>query len=267
MSKSNFFPHTAKYHGSNALLLAKASLIAYKPEKEIENETQNWGCTKLLFFSRNGTQAFITSNDDLLILAFRGTEQKLEDWMTDADMNLTDGPGGKVHDGFHRALKNVWLDIRKALDEFRGNGQSIWITGHSLGAALATLAAATLGDDKEDIPVNGIYTFGQPRVGDRTFARNYNQDFSQIAFRFVNNNDVVTRVPPRTFGYRHVGRFLYIDSNDHLQDDIHWWNHFLDRLRGRREDFGKLGTDGIKDHSMKGYVEKLEKADNMKFVV
>ena len=267
MSKTIFFPHTAKYRGSNALLLAKASLLAYKPEKEIQNETQRWGCTNSMFFNRKGTQAYLTGNDDMLILAFRGTEQKLEDWMTDAKMKLTDGPGGKVHRGFHRALKNVWQDIRKALDEFRGKGQSIWITGHSLGAALATLAAATLGDDKEDIPVNGIYTFGQPRVGDRTFARNYNQDFGEIAFRFVNNNDVVTRVPPRTFGYRHVGRFLYIDSKHRLQDDIHWWNHFLDRLRGRREDFGKLGTDGIKDHGMERYIARLEKKENMKFAV
>lgn len=266
MSKSNFFPHTAKYNASNVLLLAKASQLAYQDEKKIEKAVESWDCTKFKFFDRKETQAFITGNKHMLIVAFRGTEPTtLRDWLTDADMDLTEGPGGKVHEGFHRALKYVWREMREILNEYQDNGQSLWFTGHSLGAALATLAVAKLGE--EDKPVNGLYTFGQPRVGDRSFARNFNQDFGNIAFRFVNNNDVVTRVPPRATGFRHVGKTLYIDVDGRVQDDIHWWNQFVDRVKGRIEDLGKLGTDGIKDHSMERYIARLEKEENMKLVV
>lgn len=87
-----------------------------------------------------------------------------------------------------------------------------------MGAALATLAAAYLRDagrhpdDPKDKPVNGLYTFGCPRAGNRDFERAFNQDSGARAFRFVNNNDIVTRVPPRELDYSHVGKFLYFSA-------------------------------------------------------
>lgn len=53
----------------------------------------------------------------------------------------------------------------------------------------------------------GLYTFGQPRTGDREFARKPDADFEQQTFRYVNNNDIVTRVPFRAMNYSHVGLF------------------------------------------------------------
>ena len=193
----------------------------------------------------------------MIIVAFRGTEpKKLQDWLTDADFDLVEGPFGQVHDGFNRALRHVWRDLARSIKEFQDNGQSLWFTGHSLGAALATLAVATLRE--EDKPVHGLYTFGQPRTGDRHFERTFNADFKPRCFRFVNNNDVVTRVPLRAMKYSHVGTFLYFDADGNLTDDLHWWYRFLDRVEGRIEDLGKLGTDGIKDHSMNRYIANLE---------
>jgi len=71
--------------------------------------------------------------------------------------------------------------------------QSLWLTGYSLGAALATLRMSSLGEEAK--PVNGLYTFWQPRVGGKTVARIFDLDLKSRMFRFVNNNDVVTRVP------------------------------------------------------------------------
>ncbi len=115
--------------------------------------------------------------------------------------------------------------------------------------------------------MNGLYTFGQPRVGNKEFCRNFDIDCKAITYRFINNNDVVTRVPTRSLGYRHVGQPLYIDVQGKIHTDIHWWNKFLDRVKGRIEDLGKLGTDGIKDHSMEKYVKNLKRKVNKKKLV
>ena len=91
----------------------------------------------------------------------------------------------------------------------------------------------------EDKPVHGLYTFGQPRTGDRNFERTINADFKPRCFRFVNNNDVVTRVPLRAMNYSQVGTFLYFDAEENLTDDLHWWYQFSDRVEGRIDDLGK----------------------------
>ena len=269
MPTFTFKPDTTRYEPQNALWLGKAASLAYQSDTVIQQETSAWGFDKFRFFSRRETQAFTIANDKMIITAFRGTEPtNLKDWMTDADLNLIDGPGGKVHEGFKRALTYVCQDIRNTISGFQRNGQSLWFTGHSLGAALATLAVATL-RYKEDKPVYGLYTFGQPRTGDRDFERTFNLDFKPQAFRFVNNNDVVPRVPPRELGYSHVGTFLYFDADGNIHSDPSWWYRLLDGIRGRFDsvkdridDFLKPGTDDIRDHSMDRYLENLERNVN-----
>ena len=257
MANFQFVPDTTKYQPVNALALARAAKLAYADEPEIKQETQAWGLGKFQFFDREDTQAFVSGNDKLIVVAFRGTQPKeLQDWLTDADFELVDGPFGKVHDGFYGALRLVWREIKQSIKSFQDRGQSLWFTGHSLGAALANLAAAALRED--DKPVHGLYTFGQPRVGNREFERNFNADFKPRYFRFVNNNDLVTRVPLRSMTYSHAGSFLYFDSDGKLSDDLHWWFRFLDSVEGRIEDLGKLGPDDIKDHSMDKYIANLE---------
>ena len=258
MSDFAFAPNTTKYQPSNALALGKCANLAYESKQKIKNTVSSWGFGKFEFFDRDETQAFVTGNNDAIIVAFRGTEpKKLQDWVTDADFDLVDGPLGEVHDGFYRALRFVWRELSKATKDFQDKGQSLWFTGHSLGAALATLAVASLRAD--DKPVHGLYTFGQPRTGSRDFAANFNQDFKPRCFRFVNNNDIVPRVPLRAMTYSHVGTFLYFDKDGNLSEDLHWWYRLLDSVDGRIEDLGKPGTDGIKDHSMDKYQKWLDK--------
>lgn len=258
MSRFKFNPNTTRYSAINALGLVKASKLAYDEEEEIKAKIQKWGFNRLRFFDKEETQAFMIANEEMILTAFRGTEPThLKDWMTDVDIELKQGPGGNVHDGFQRALNHVWQGILESLEVFQTEAQSLWFTGHSLGGALATLAVARLRE--EDRPVHGLYTFGQPRVGDREFAKNFNIDFKTQAFRFVNNNDVVTRVPLRLMGYSHIGTFLYMDSRGKLHQDIHYWNKFLDRLQGRIDDFLVPGTEGMKDHFMNRYETNLER--------
>ena len=262
MADFSFVPNTTKYQPANALSLGRAASLAYEGKQKITKEAGAWGFDKVQYFDRNGTQAFVAGNEEMIVVAFRGTQpDKLQDWVSDADFKLVTGPMGQVHEGFYRALRQVWRELRKTIDKFQDRGQSLWMTGHSLGAALATLAVAILRAD--DKPVHGLYTFGQPRCGDRSFEQSFNADFKPRCFRFVNNNDIVTRVPLRAMNYSHVGTFLYFNKDGDLTDDLHWWYQFLDSVGGRIEDLGKPGTDGLKDHSMDRYLKWLQKNINV----
>jgi len=170
-----FIATTSRYHGENALVLADCAKLVYeKPGVISQALMQQWGFKSFRFFSRKGTQAFVAANQDIIIVAFRGTEPKrIRDWITDAQVKQVSGPAGKVHRGFKKALMAVWNDragkpgMRSCIEQFQNNAQSLWVTGHSLGAALATLSVAEMRLN-EDRPVNGLVTIGQPAELDRT---------------------------------------------------------------------------------------------------
>jgi triacylglycerol lipase len=258
MPNIDFDAKTRNFSAKNAALLGKASQVVYKPAAQAQGEVTGWGLTEFQPFNKLGTQAFIAGNSEALVLAFRGTEPgELQDWMTDINVALVGGPGGRVHEGFFAALSSVWRDVWKYISQER-KSRSLWVTGHSLGAALATIAVAKLRLEKDE-PVNGLYTFGQPRTSDRDFAKNFDGDFGSQTFRYVNNNDIVPRVPFRSMSYSHIGTFKYFDSNGDQRDDISWWDKIVDRVRGGFDDLLAPGTDGIKDHSMENYIANLDK--------
>lgn len=243
--------------------LGEAALLAYQDAKEIERVIkEKWKMEMVQpFFDEQETQAFLartTKEDGAMILAFRGTES-LKDWMSDVDIHLVNGPVGKVHEGFQCALNTVWRTLWKFLnDKFVRGQRSLWITGHSLGAALATLATAKIRLEQGH-PVSGLYTFGCPRVGNDEFSRAFDQDFWAKTYRFVNNNDVVPRIPFRLLNYRHVGTFKYFDHTGKVNDKITWDKILLDRIQGHIDDLLEPNTDGIKDHQMTRYVDNLKR--------
>ncbi len=257
MAEFNFETTAQDFSMQNAYWLGRAAQLAYKSGDEVKAEVENWGLGQFEFYDVMDSQAFMAGNDDMLILAFRGTES-MQDAMTDIDIDLVGGPVGKVHEGFSTAVNYIWREIWKFIRNDR-NDRPLWVTGHSLGAAMAALAVARLRLNK-DIPVNGLYTFGQPRTGDEEFAKAFNADFESRTFRFVNNNDVVTRVPFRVLNYKHIGTFKYFDADGDLRKEMSWWEKLVDRIEGRFEDILEPGTDGMNDHSMVNYVECLEKA-------
>lgn len=256
-----FESHATAYSLNNAYWLAQAAQIAYQDKATIQPAVAALGLKNFEFLSRRDTEGYIAANDDIIIVAFRGTEPThLRDLMTDVKMHKVQGPLGDVHRGFLGAFNLVKDDLLSAIQRLRDKShpQSLWCTGHSLGGALAVIAAAQLLVDGHT--VNGLYTFGQPRVGDETFTTECARRLAGQYFRFVNNNDTVTRVAPRTLGYAHTGEVRYIDTGGQIQTDIGFWNRFLDRVKGRMEDFLKPGSDGLKDHGMRHYLEHLGNA-------
>lgn len=267
--KFDFSPNTTLWQASNARWAARAAQLAYQEASTIRQTVKTWGFKRMYPLDRRETQAFVVCDDNLILVAFRGTEPiRLRDWMTDVDLAFAPFPRGRghVHAGFWRALSYVWTDLMGIIKQEQTTGQSLWFTGHSLGGALATLATARLRLEY-DKPVNGLYTFGQPRVGDRDFAMHFNQDFKRQAFRYVNNNDVVTRVPTRQMDYSHIGTFLYYTEAGELHNDISWWNKFLETVKGEMEDFLDPGPDFVKDHEMSSYVRNAEKNLGKKLIL
>jgi triacylglycerol lipase len=161
------------------------------------------------------TQMYFAYRPELAILAFRGTEKdNWKNFISDFDalpVRPNDPGGAIVHQGFSEALDIVWPDAQQLLRTYRQQNPTsqIYFTGHSLGAALATLAIWRSQAGQMD-PNVSLYTIGCPRVGNRRFCDEVSARATQGNFRFMDGNDLVTHVPPADFGYDHPAGGLHI---------------------------------------------------------
>lgn len=186
--------------------------------------------------------------------------------MTDLDTKFILSKVGRIHRGFSEAMDYIWKDLRQTLFDFRDKKQAIWITGHSLGGALATLAADRL--TEEGIEISGLYTFGQPRVGDKTFARNLDGKIKGRTFRFVHDEDIVPTVPKLIQGYRHIGTQCYFDRDNKMYTNNIWGHRFISRsisvaIRSsdKASELRAQNPGGLKDHGLFYYKKSIQ--DNL----
>ena len=251
--------YRAAYSDRMAWILASMSQLAYErfedgeePCRIFETKLQsaNSGFTLIRIFNapETDTQGFLARNKDFAVLAFRGTEvTKTKDILTDIRASRT----GDVHGGFRTAYLSVAADIRKSLSGL--GGVPLYVTGHSLGAALAVVATYNLENDG-DYPqfrrmIAACYTFGSPRVGNRKY------DFRAPIYRVVNTTDIVTAIPLIAMGYVHIGdvRFLGVKEGE-FQRGIpilrRLWLFIITVLKF----FGPL----VKDHGIDHYRRKLQ---------
>lgn len=245
----------------NAWVCAHLSQDAYLDPAHFGEVVVVTGQGAFHFFDKNDTQAYLYGDGDVVVLAFRGTQPTdLRDWMTDTDAKLVPGGHpvyrGLVHQGFENALDDVWGDILVAMIPHAE--KRLFVTGHSLGGALATLAAArfaTLGHK-----VSGLYTFGSPRVGDPAFCAAFDA-LGLPAYRYVNDLDVVPRVPTRLMGYSHIGKLMYFGPDGMVTPDDSLWDQFLLNIRGTVDDFLDPRNAGtfLFSHAVANYVENCRK--------
>jgi triacylglycerol lipase len=252
----SFNPFTIQYCPQNALWLARCAGLVYREPDAIAQQVKAWGYPKFHFIDHppSATQAFVMANDTVIVVVFRGTTC-IDDWMTNKRIFQVGAFGGMVHRGFLRATKAVWFELSQKIKEFQDNYQPIMVTGHSLGGALATLTAARMYE--EGMALAALYTYGSPRVGDTYFSEKFNANFEGRAYRFVNDQDIVTRIPPRALGYKHVGKFLYFDAQGELQDDPCFWEEFKKTVTGSLADFLNARLDCVHDHQMSLYEARL----------
>lgn len=168
--------------------------LAYDPSQETKELTSGLDVLKFKLdatFDRDGTQAIVVSCDEFVVLAFRGTEAtSVKDIKADAKAISMKAPNeGRIHSGFDEAFRAVQSDIQKWLDCSDYSEKPLFITGHSLGGALATIAARRL---MHSGGIAGCYTFGAPRVGDDDWIA----WLKTPLYRLVNAADCVTMLPP-----------------------------------------------------------------------
>ncbi|MGD6817879.1 lipase family protein [Metabacillus sp. 113a] len=139
---------------------------------------------------------FILESDDAAVIAFRGTQSD-EDWIADAAIRQSPylyHPGaGQVHRGFQSIYSTCRDEILKAYEGI-SKKKNLFITGHSLGGALAVLHAADAAANSGFRSIV-MYSYGAPRVGDGLFASVYDR-LVPNSIRFVNKTDIVPKLPP-----------------------------------------------------------------------
>ncbi len=270
MEKNRISPYTTGLHKGNAYWLARLSKEVYlrkSEDNQIPNEEKiltNLKKDDTKFCSvfgvdKNSAQAALIEHEDYLCMAFRGTNE-LADWLDNINAFSTKKLFGEFHRGFWNSVEDVWEPINtKFRDLQKQRKRPLFITGHSLGGAMATVAAARF--IHEDKPFTSVYTFGQPRVLTRETARIFDMECKSRFFRFHNNNDIVTRVPARLMGYTHIGSYLYISEEGTIHKEAGFWFRFVDYFDGALEALKEKGIDAIEDHSIKKYLNAIEKWD------
>jgi len=237
-----------------ATTMLELSRLAYRTESAATAGIDALALGDAAFFSGGGTQALACGDDTRRFVAFRGTEEDPRDWITDSRFGPRPGElGGSVHSGFHDALDLVWPDV--TADIAGAATRQVWVTGHSLGAALAVLAAARMVEAGRK-PA-GVMTFGQPRTGKSDFRSAYDAELLEVTFRVVNHIDLVTRVPLLVQGYRHVGRMVYIDGDGRIHEDASPWHVARDDVRFRLTHFGRIESAGLGPHLIDAYRMRL----------
>ena len=224
-----FDPGAPSVTRANAWWLAEAALLSYWDPDEATKRFAAAGLDAAIV-DRGGTQAYVAATPGVVIVTFRGTEpDQLVDSFDDARIALVPWKHGQVHVGFRDALERVWTPLVEKLTPLAGS-RAVWFSGHSLGAALATLAA-------DRFPgTAGVCTLGSPRVGDRAFAAAFDTRFGARAARYVNDADVVTHLPtPFPLPYQHVGRLRQITPDGRITSQAPTLAHFV------RDVFGDVG--------------------------
>ncbi len=249
----------------NALCLAYASWAAYTQMPQHHQPLAQLGLNNLeVFAGASDSRGFIAANDKHIVIAFRGTEDirtipGIRDWLTNISYGQSDFRNAKekVHSGFLSSWESVKNEVVSRLRAWRINGQDIWLTGHSMGGAIATIAAKDIASSDRTQPV-GIFTFGAPRVGDPAFADNYGLHLH----RFINEDDIVPHLPLPGIAnrYQHAGTGHYLLPDGCVSSHDAIWNQLLRNVaRILIAGVESIPQKAYDDHFLqRGYIKKLE---------
>lgn len=234
-----------------SLLFAELAMVAYNDQREATEAARLIGFDDVTYFDHDGSQAYRFRNRSDSVIACRGTEaNQWNDIRADVNAAIVLAEtAGKVHRGFKTEVDDLWPMLETALID---NDQPVWFTGHSLGGAMATICAGRCFLSHIKSNPQALFTYGSPRVGDKRYINFVKLDH----FRFVNNNDVVTRVPPVWMGYRHSGREIYMDRNGKM-GPIHYLMKRRDRWQGFVSSLRRWRIDHFSDHPLHQYLRPI----------
>lgn len=267
---------------TQSLYLARLSALVYKTpivykHRLAELFGDNHTCTDLQGQSGSGpaqsTQGFVLRKGDIAIVTFRGTEPRaMEDWLVDADLLLQKprerlyplamlGPQARLHRGFSDAFDSVVDQMLEAV----GDASRVYVCGHSLGGAIASLAFTHMHFRPcSAIRELSLCTFGAPQVGNVEFSNAVDAAIIQhgktrAARRYVNDRDIVPRMPPVHFRFKHFGIPFRFDAAGQVKQDLTpGWARSVDLILDASNDPGKWAQGNITDHAIGKYILKLE---------
>jgi triacylglycerol lipase len=243
---------------TNAAHFAKLSELAYeKSEDTFKKTTRPYGYKDIKYFDQSGAQCYGLEHDDYVVLSFRGTEPTTRNDVP-ADLNIIHGKDkngittGSVHCGFRDEVDTLWPDITEWLEE-KGD-QQIYTCGHSLGGAMSGIAASRL-----DGAI--CYNYGCPRIGTNKWRKSFDKEHKM--YRFVNDRDIVPRIPPRWMRYKHAGELHFIDKNGNIKKNPNPLRQLGIGLCNMCKNPLRI-AQGIPDHNMGDYREFIENWCNKK---
>ena len=238
----SFDPNARELSVVNAYLLELAARAGDCESTSQAKLVRGWGFNRhrQIFDRLHSAYAYVASDDRMVLVAFCGSDpMNLRDMQSDAaalwpkhDGRYCQRDDAVVHPGFSESLDSIWdglceevrTQARRRNDPnapttTRPSYKPVWITGHSRGGAFALLAASGFSQLADFPPVAGVYTFGQPKVGNAAFAQAF--DASGIPyFRFVTAHDAVAgqpiKLPKMTSEYVHAGTMAYFDESGKL---------------------------------------------------
>jgi triacylglycerol lipase len=240
------FTSTRGFNLGTAKAMAWMSQLAYETPhpKKIEDVLHTWDLAPVKRLASpvtsvlpmTSTRGVIATHPAATIVAFAGTDVlSLGNWITDLDAGLTIDD---VHGGFETAVDTVWADVEGAIKEAKPAGRALFITGHSMGGALA-IVTAERAHRQLKAEVTGIYTFGGMRPGGETFAKLY--PLGEVTYRLIHGDDLPSALPPLAMGFRHVGRMLYCPRGGSFKTSV------FSPLGEDTRAFDRTFLDGLRD--------------------
>ena len=233
-----------------SLLFAKLSRDAYLDDNR--KIFYDLGFPTYKFLDNDGAQGHIAASETEIIITCRGTEPtKLNDLLADLNTIPKRHGIGWVHEGFRIEARKLYP---MALEFVKANpNKKIWVTGHSLGAAMSLYITQEL--EYLGYKYITLFNYGQPRLGNKDYV----DSIKSVHYRFVNCNDFVTHVPPAAMMFKHHGELCYINFYGYVRQ-LSAWQRFKDMWRAHKRAWAKGQLfDGLMDHSMDNYVAKLQK--------
>lgn len=231
-----------------SLLFAELSNLSYKSRASAGRLANHIGLPEIRYYDKEGAQAYLFANKHDAVVVCRGTEP--HDWndvRADLDIVTTVAETvGWVHRGFKCEVDELWPRLEQALVN---NTRTLWFAGHSLGGAMAAICAGRCRLSHIRSNPRALFTYGSPRIGCKRYV-NYVQ---MEAHRWVNNNDIVTRVPPSWLGYRHKGEEVYLNAYGQIRR-LCTWQRIKDRWRGFVRGLREGRIDHFSDHSIAEYI-------------
>ncbi|HKY62136.1 MAG TPA: lipase family protein [bacterium] len=204
-------------------------------------------------FSGQVPIAFVATQGSTVYVVFRGTKT-ITEWIADAKIaqvryDFLGGPG-LSEEGFTGVYRTIHQDILDTVKELQASGtyQTLYVTGHSLGGGLATLAGPVYAQDSGfSDPI--LYTFASPRTGNPVFADQVFDALVKTSWRIANTNDLVPTVPP-------VETVIFVDNQPHTYFYEHVDTEF-DLTFGNPVSGPTDFTDIENNHSLCNYYDSL----------